>query len=96
MANVGQLLKSEISRIARREIGAEVKALRKITAEHRRVIADLRRRLSAVESGASLILSLLALYIIRGNLRVTGASSIFNHKSSVIMFIRLLKDISHA
>lgn len=45
MANLAQLLKSEITRLARREIRAEVESLRKASAQHRADIAALKRQL---------------------------------------------------
>lgn len=45
MANIASLLKSEISRIARKEVRAEVQALKKASAQYRTDIAALKRRL---------------------------------------------------
>jgi DNA-binding transcriptional regulator YiaG len=45
MANFASLLKSEISRIARKEIKAETQALKKASAQYRSDIAALKRRL---------------------------------------------------
>lgn len=46
MANIASLLKSEITRIARKEIRAEIQALRKASAQYRSDIAALKRRLA--------------------------------------------------
>ena len=49
MPNIGSLLKSEISRLARREIRQEVQPLRKAGAGYRREIAALKRKIAALE-----------------------------------------------
>ena len=49
MPNVATLLKSEISRLSRREIRKEVLPLRKAAATHRREIAALKRRAQTLE-----------------------------------------------
>jgi DNA-binding transcriptional regulator YiaG len=49
MPNIASLLKSEISRIARKEIKAEVTALRKAATTHRSEIAALKRRVQSLE-----------------------------------------------
>lgn len=46
MANIASLLKSEISRIARKEIRAETETLKKASAQYRGDIAALKRRLA--------------------------------------------------
>ena len=46
MANIASLLKSEISRIARKEIRAETQALKKASVQYRSDIAALKRRLA--------------------------------------------------
>lgn len=46
MANIASLLKSEISRIARKEIRAETETLKKASAQYRSDIAALKRRLA--------------------------------------------------
>lgn len=45
MAQLAALLKSEITRLARKEIRAEVQALKKASAQHRSEIAALKRKL---------------------------------------------------
>jgi DNA-binding transcriptional regulator YiaG len=45
MANIASLLKSEITRIARKEIRAEIQTLKKASAQYRSDIAALKRRL---------------------------------------------------
>ncbi|MET0232553.1 MAG: helix-turn-helix domain-containing protein [Rhodanobacteraceae bacterium] len=52
MPNLGSLFKSEISRIARREIRIEVQPLRKAGAAYRREIAALKRRIASLEAEA--------------------------------------------
>lgn len=49
MANFANLLKSEISRIARKEIRAETQLLKKASAQYRSEIAALKRRLADQE-----------------------------------------------
>ena len=46
MANIASLLKSEISRLARKEIRAETESLKKASAQYRSDIATLKRRLA--------------------------------------------------
>ena len=50
MANLAALLKSEIMRIARKEVRAETVALKKATAHYRSEIAALKRRIATLES----------------------------------------------
>ena len=52
MANIASLLKTEIVRLARREVRKEVQALRKASATHRREIAALKRANAALERRA--------------------------------------------
>ena len=49
MPNVASILKSEIMRIARKEIRAEVESLKKSVTSHRSEIAALKRRSEALE-----------------------------------------------
>jgi len=49
MPNIAALLKSEISRLSRREIRKEVQPLRKAAANHRREIAALKRQIAALD-----------------------------------------------
>jgi len=49
MPNIASLLKSEISRVARKEIRTEVTSLKKAVASHRSEIAALKRRTQALE-----------------------------------------------
>jgi DNA-binding transcriptional regulator YiaG len=49
MPNIANLLKSEISRVARKEVRAEVSGLKKGVSGHRSEIAALKRRLLALE-----------------------------------------------
>jgi DNA-binding transcriptional regulator YiaG len=50
MANIASLLKSEISRVARKEVRAETAALKKAVSSYRSEIAALKRRAQALES----------------------------------------------
>ena len=52
MANIASLLKTEIVRLARKEVRKEVQALRKASATHRREIAALKRANAALERRA--------------------------------------------
>lgn len=49
MANIASILKSEISRIARKEIRAEVESLKKSASSYRTEIAALKRRAQSLE-----------------------------------------------
>lgn len=49
MPNIATILKAEISRVARREVRAEIEALKKASAHHRSSIAALRRKVEAME-----------------------------------------------
>lgn len=49
MTNIASLLKSEISRVARKEIRAETQALKKAVTTYRAEIAALKRRAQALE-----------------------------------------------
>ncbi len=51
MANIGGVLKAEISRLARKEIRAEVESLRKASSSYRREIAELKRQVAQLERG---------------------------------------------
>ena len=49
MPNIGTVLKSEISRVARKEVRGETQALKKSISQYRTQIADLKRRMQAME-----------------------------------------------
>ena len=49
MPNIASVLKSEISRVARKEVRGETMALKKAASAHRAEIAALKRRLQALE-----------------------------------------------
>jgi len=49
MPNIASVLKSEITRIARKEIRAEVEGLKKAVSSHRTEIAALKRRSQSLE-----------------------------------------------
>ena len=49
MPNIAQVLKSEIARIARKEVRTEVLALKKAVAAQRALLADLKRRSAELE-----------------------------------------------
>ena len=49
MANIGTLLKSEITRLARKEVKAQIAALRKSGASYRRDIAILKRQVTDLQ-----------------------------------------------
>lgn len=53
MANIGALLKAEITRLCRREIRKEMAVLKKATVASRHHIAALRRQIGAVEGKAA-------------------------------------------
>lgn len=49
MPNIGNVLKTEIARVARKELRGELVALKKSVAQYRSQIAQLKRRLQAME-----------------------------------------------
>lgn len=49
MPNIGTVLKSEISRVSRKEVRGETLALKKSISQYRSQIADLKRRMHALE-----------------------------------------------
>lgn len=49
MANIMKALKEEISRIARSEVNAALKPIKSVNASQRKYIAELRRRIEALE-----------------------------------------------
>jgi DNA-binding transcriptional regulator YiaG len=55
VANLGILLKEEITRLSRREIRKQTALLHKTSASYRRDIAALKRRLAAVERSSKLV-----------------------------------------
>ena len=53
MANIGSVLKEEITRLARKEIRSEVEGLKKALAQYRSEIAAMKRRVVALEQQLS-------------------------------------------
>jgi len=51
MPNIATVLKTEIARLARKEVRTEVESLRKASAAYRREIADLKRKVAQLERG---------------------------------------------
>jgi DNA-binding transcriptional regulator YiaG len=49
MPNIGNVLKSEISRVARKELRGETQQLKKTVAQYRSQIVELKRRMQALE-----------------------------------------------
>jgi DNA-binding transcriptional regulator YiaG len=49
MPNIASILKAEISRVARKEVRAEIETLKKASVTHRASIAELRRQVNALE-----------------------------------------------
>lgn len=49
MTNIANALKTEIGRVARKELRSEMEPLQKAVASYRRQIAELKRRLEAME-----------------------------------------------
>ena len=49
MPNIGMVLKSEVSRVARKEVRGETQALKKSISQYRTQLAALRRRMQALE-----------------------------------------------
>ena len=52
MPDITSILKAEISRVARKEVRAEIETLKKASTSHRSAIADLRRQIGALEKEA--------------------------------------------
>ena len=55
MPNIGTLLKSEISRLCRREVRKEVTAVKKASASYRRDIAALKRQVLVLERKTAMV-----------------------------------------
>ena len=55
MPNIASVMKSEISRLAKREIRGEIASLKKATASHRRHLAALKRQVADLERKAALL-----------------------------------------
>ena len=55
MPNIGAVLKEEISRLARRELRGQVKGMKKASAQYRRDIAALKRKVAKFEHQVSLL-----------------------------------------
>jgi len=55
MPNIGAVLKEEISRLARRELGGQVKGMKKASAQFRRNIAALKRQVAKLDRQVSLL-----------------------------------------
>jgi DNA-binding transcriptional regulator YiaG len=49
MPNIASILKAEISRVARKEVRAEIETLKKASVAYRASIAELRRQVNALE-----------------------------------------------
>ena len=49
MPNIASILKAEISRVARKEVRAEIETLKMASIAHRASIAELRRQVNALE-----------------------------------------------
>lgn len=49
MPNIASILKAEISRVARKEVRAEIETLKKASVAHRTSIAELRRQVNGLE-----------------------------------------------
>ena len=55
MPNIATVLKEEISRLARKEVKNETVGIKKISAQHRRDIAELKRQVSTLQKKVSLL-----------------------------------------
>lgn len=51
MPNLSSVIKSEITRLARKEIKSAVEPIRKVNSEHRRQIAELKRQIASLQRG---------------------------------------------
>ena len=56
MSNIGTVLREEISRLSRKEIRSQVDSTKKLTAQHRRDIAALKRHVADLERQVTLLL----------------------------------------
>jgi hypothetical protein len=54
MPNIASVLKSEIARVARKEVRGEIQSLKKAVGTYRSEIADLKRRTKALERKRSI------------------------------------------
>ncbi|WP_093307265.1 helix-turn-helix transcriptional regulator [Variovorax sp. NFACC27] len=66
MPNIALILKTEISRVARKEVRVEIETLKKASAAHRALIADLRRQVSVLEKELR--------HVVKGTTRSTAAT----------------------
>lgn len=57
MPDIARVLKEEIQRIARKEVKAATTQIQKTNATLRRSVADLKRRLAAIEKGNKLLVA---------------------------------------
>lgn len=55
MSNIAAALRSEISRLSRKEIRAETTVLRRASAQHRRDIAELKRQVADLKKKVALL-----------------------------------------
>ena len=53
MTNIASILKSEIVRLARKEVRSELESLKKASAHYRSEIAELKRRLASLEKAGA-------------------------------------------
>jgi len=51
MPNLSSVIKSEITRLARKEIKSAMEPIRKANSEHRRQIAELKRQIASLQRG---------------------------------------------
>ena len=56
MSNIGNVLKEEITRLARKEIRSQLDPAKKATAQHRHEIAALKRQVASLERRVTLLL----------------------------------------
>jgi DNA-binding transcriptional regulator YiaG len=72
MPNIASILKSEISRVARKEVRAEIETLKKTSVSYRSAIADLRRQVGALGTKRRFSASRLAAH--RAKVGISAAS----------------------
>ena len=77
MPNIASVLKSEIARVARKEVRAEVEALKKSASQHRSALAAVRRQVEVLQR------ELKRLTKDQGNRRDPGRSASAEPKSDV-------------
>jgi DNA-binding transcriptional regulator YiaG len=80
MPNIAAVLKSEIARVARKEIRVETLSLKKAATAHRSEIAAMKRRTQALERQVASLTRRLARAVPSGKAEASGKSPRFSAK----------------